>query len=210
VSLISGVGVQELRSQESQSLRKVMLNSVGFILGFSIVFIALGAISPEVGQLLAQYNGAFTHARQSVVAGTAAGIKHLLIDPLSIVPHPQMELPRLIANSYLDSPRSCVLERVPQRLGRNPVDVVAHNRRQFPGSPSTVTTHSGLSPLECVAFSCAPNAPIAWASSLVTTVEERSPCTASLPSLIARRASSTRHSSFCWASERSASMTDSA
>lgn len=55
VSLISGVGVQELRSQESQSLRKVMLNSVGFILGFSIVFIALGAISTEVGQLLAQY-----------------------------------------------------------------------------------------------------------------------------------------------------------
>ena len=32
-----------------------MLNSVGFILGFSIVFIALGAISTEVGQLLAQY-----------------------------------------------------------------------------------------------------------------------------------------------------------
>ncbi len=55
VSLISGVGVQELRSQESQSLRKVMLNSVGFILGFSIVFITLGAISTEVGQLLAQY-----------------------------------------------------------------------------------------------------------------------------------------------------------
>jgi cytochrome c-type biogenesis protein len=55
VSLISGVGVQELRSQESQSLRKVMLNSVGFILGFSIVFIALGAISTGVGQLLAQY-----------------------------------------------------------------------------------------------------------------------------------------------------------
>jgi cytochrome c-type biogenesis protein len=55
VSLISGVGVQEVRSQESQSLRKVMLNSVGFILGFSIVFIALGAISTEVGQLLAQY-----------------------------------------------------------------------------------------------------------------------------------------------------------
>jgi cytochrome c biogenesis protein CcdA len=55
VSLISGVGVPELRSQESQSLRKVMLNSVGFILGFSIVFIALGAISTGVGQLLAQY-----------------------------------------------------------------------------------------------------------------------------------------------------------
>src|SRR5216683_5248705 len=55
VSLISGVGVQELRSQESQSLRKVMRNSIGFILGFSIVFITLGAISTEVGQLLARY-----------------------------------------------------------------------------------------------------------------------------------------------------------
>jgi cytochrome c biogenesis protein CcdA len=29
VSLISGVGVQDLRSQESQSFHKVMLNSIG-------------------------------------------------------------------------------------------------------------------------------------------------------------------------------------
>jgi cytochrome c-type biogenesis protein len=55
VSLISGVGVEELQSQESQLLRKVMLNSLGFILGFSIVFITLGAISTEVGQLMARY-----------------------------------------------------------------------------------------------------------------------------------------------------------
>lgn len=55
VSLISGAGVDELKSQEGQLLRKVMLNSVAFILGFSIVFIALGAISTEVGQMLARY-----------------------------------------------------------------------------------------------------------------------------------------------------------
>jgi cytochrome c-type biogenesis protein len=55
VSLISGVGVEELKAQESQLLRKVMLNSIGFILGFSVVFIALGAISTEVGQLTARY-----------------------------------------------------------------------------------------------------------------------------------------------------------
>lgn len=55
VSLISGVGVEELKTQETQLLRKVMLNSVGFILGFSVVFIALGAISTEVGQLMARY-----------------------------------------------------------------------------------------------------------------------------------------------------------
>jgi cytochrome c-type biogenesis protein len=55
VSLISGAGVEELKSQESQLFRKVMTNSIGFILGFSIVFITLGAISTEVGQLLARY-----------------------------------------------------------------------------------------------------------------------------------------------------------
>jgi len=55
VSLISGVGVEELKAQEGRLLRKVMLNSAAFILGFSIVFITLGAISTEVGQFLARY-----------------------------------------------------------------------------------------------------------------------------------------------------------
>jgi cytochrome c-type biogenesis protein len=55
VSLISGVGVEELQSQESSLFRKVMLNSMAFICGFSVVFITLGAISTEVGQLLARY-----------------------------------------------------------------------------------------------------------------------------------------------------------
>ena len=55
VSLISGVGVEELKSDQGQLFRKVMLNSAAFIIGFSIVFITLGAISTEVGQLFAQY-----------------------------------------------------------------------------------------------------------------------------------------------------------
>jgi cytochrome c-type biogenesis protein len=55
VSLISGAGVEELKSNDAQLLRKVMLNSLAFIVGFSIVFIALGAISTEVGQMLRYY-----------------------------------------------------------------------------------------------------------------------------------------------------------
>src|SRR5216110_1006960 len=55
VSLISGAGVEELKSSESQLLRKLMLNSMGFIVGFSIVFVTLGAISTEVGQVAARY-----------------------------------------------------------------------------------------------------------------------------------------------------------
>ena len=45
VSLISGAGVEELKSKDTQLFRKVMLNSIAFVLGFSIVFITLGAIS---------------------------------------------------------------------------------------------------------------------------------------------------------------------
>ena len=45
VSLISGVGVEELKAPQSQLMRRVMVNSIGFILGFSVVFVTLGAIS---------------------------------------------------------------------------------------------------------------------------------------------------------------------
>jgi cytochrome c-type biogenesis protein len=55
VSLISGAGVDQLKSQDSQLLRRVMLNSLAFILGFTVVFITLGALSTGVGQLLARY-----------------------------------------------------------------------------------------------------------------------------------------------------------
>jgi cytochrome c-type biogenesis protein len=64
VSLISGAGVEELKSQESQLLRRVMFNSILFVAGFSIVFITLGALSTGIGQLLAEYKN-----RLSVVAG---------------------------------------------------------------------------------------------------------------------------------------------
>src|SRR5580692_3653147 len=55
VSLISGAGVDQLKTQETQLLRKVMLNSVAFILGFSVVFITLGAVATEVSQMLSRY-----------------------------------------------------------------------------------------------------------------------------------------------------------
>ena len=55
VSLISGVGVEELKEQNAALLGKVMLNSLAFVLGFSIVFVTLGALSTEVGQLAARY-----------------------------------------------------------------------------------------------------------------------------------------------------------
>jgi cytochrome c-type biogenesis protein len=64
VSLISGAGVEELKSPRAQLMRRVMINSIGFILGFSVVFITLGAISTELGQFAARYKHTL-----SIVAG---------------------------------------------------------------------------------------------------------------------------------------------
>jgi cytochrome c-type biogenesis protein len=64
VSLISGAGVEELKSPQAQLMRRVMVNSIGFILGFTVVFVTLGAISSEIGQLAARYKHTL-----SIVAG---------------------------------------------------------------------------------------------------------------------------------------------
>src|SRR5437763_397444 len=64
VSLVSGVGVEELKTPQSQLMRRVMVNSIGFILGFSVVFVTLGAISTEIGQIAARYKHTL-----SIVAG---------------------------------------------------------------------------------------------------------------------------------------------
>ena len=67
VSLISGVGAEQIKSQESRLLRKIMLNSISFILGFSVVFVTLGAISTEVGQLLARYKSTLAQVAGIVI-----------------------------------------------------------------------------------------------------------------------------------------------
>jgi cytochrome c-type biogenesis protein len=67
VSLISGAGIEELKSSEGHLLRKVMFNSAAFIIGFSIVFITLGAISTEVGQVLAQYKSLLARIAGAVI-----------------------------------------------------------------------------------------------------------------------------------------------
>jgi cytochrome c-type biogenesis protein len=55
VSMISGAGLDELKAPQGQLKRRVLVNSVAFILGFSVVFIALGAAATAVGQALGQY-----------------------------------------------------------------------------------------------------------------------------------------------------------
>jgi cytochrome c-type biogenesis protein len=59
VSLISGTGIETLEKADAPLLRRVMLNSLMFICGFSLVFIGLGAVATGVGQALHQYHDIF-------------------------------------------------------------------------------------------------------------------------------------------------------
>jgi cytochrome c-type biogenesis protein len=54
LSFISGVSVEEIKSQEKKSkvLKKVSLSTLFFILGFSFVFVALGASATFIGEFL--------------------------------------------------------------------------------------------------------------------------------------------------------------
>jgi cytochrome c-type biogenesis protein len=67
VSLISGATVEDLQSSDRRLLRTVMLHSVTFVLGFSVVFIALGAVATSVGQFANQYHGLLTKIAGGVV-----------------------------------------------------------------------------------------------------------------------------------------------
>lgn len=57
VSLVSGATVEELKDQGTNRklLSAVMFSSVMFILGFTIVFVALGAVATSIGQMTRQY-----------------------------------------------------------------------------------------------------------------------------------------------------------
>src|ERR1700730_5742796 len=55
VSLISGAGIEELKRQDARLRRSVMLNSLAFITGFSLVFIAFGAVASSIGQLVGRH-----------------------------------------------------------------------------------------------------------------------------------------------------------
>ena len=57
ISLISGSGVEELKQLNGKRMRAVALNSVLFVMGFSAVFLTLGAVATTVGQLVREYIG---------------------------------------------------------------------------------------------------------------------------------------------------------
>src|SRR5215472_5683163 len=67
VSLISGASVEELQSKDRKLLSTVLLHSIMFILGFTVVFVTLGALATGLGQLAHQYKKYVTWIAGAVV-----------------------------------------------------------------------------------------------------------------------------------------------
>lgn len=67
ISLISGASAEELQAQDRKLLRTVLLNSIMFILGFTLVFVTLGAAATEIGQLTKMYRRQLTWVAGAVV-----------------------------------------------------------------------------------------------------------------------------------------------
>ncbi|HJV46575.1 MAG TPA: cytochrome c biogenesis protein CcdA [Bacillota bacterium] len=55
ISYITGISVSELRTDRSLVLRKAMIHTLFFVLGFSIIFISLGLTATFIGSLFKQY-----------------------------------------------------------------------------------------------------------------------------------------------------------
>jgi cytochrome c-type biogenesis protein len=55
VSLISGASVEELQSKDRKLLNTVLLHSIMFILGFTLVFVCLGAAATSIGHFMKVY-----------------------------------------------------------------------------------------------------------------------------------------------------------
>src|ERR671910_2455207 len=60
LSFVSGVSLDEMRNQQARSRVRwrVVLNSLAFIIGFSLVFVSLGASASFLGGLFLEYRNA--------------------------------------------------------------------------------------------------------------------------------------------------------
>lgn len=68
ISMLSGSSVDELRLTAGPDLlSRVLRNAVAFVIGFSVVFIALGASATEIGAFLSSHRSAFNIAAGVVI-----------------------------------------------------------------------------------------------------------------------------------------------
>jgi len=67
ISLISGASVEELKQGDSKLMKTVLLHSIMFVLGFTLVFVTLGATASWLGQLVNDYKRYLTWVAGGVI-----------------------------------------------------------------------------------------------------------------------------------------------
>lgn len=68
ISMLSGLSMEDLRGEANEKVTALILrNSVAFVIGFSVVFIALGASATAVGKFLLSRQGTFDIAAGVVI-----------------------------------------------------------------------------------------------------------------------------------------------
>lgn len=67
VSLISGTSIEGLQSADVRLLRRVLISSVMFVMGFTVVFVSLGAVATTVGNLAMQYRTPLRYAAGAII-----------------------------------------------------------------------------------------------------------------------------------------------
>ena len=67
ISLISGASMEELQAKDRKLLNTVLLHSLMFILGFTLVFVMLGAVATGIGQMVHEYKKYLTWIAGAVV-----------------------------------------------------------------------------------------------------------------------------------------------
>src|SRR5438876_9774259 len=82
VAIISGVSVEELRERQHGILWRVLLNALLFVLGFSILFVALGASAGAAGRFLFAHREALNRIAGAVIVFFGAVLLGLIRIPV--------------------------------------------------------------------------------------------------------------------------------
>ncbi len=86
ITFVTGISLKELKEEHKSKtmIQKMVINSIAFILGFSFVFISLGASASFMGELLSTYKFWITRIGGSIIIVLGLFITGLIkIKPLS-------------------------------------------------------------------------------------------------------------------------------
>src|SRR5215469_5608739 len=81
VAMISGMSLEELRDRQRGTQWRVLLNAVLFVIGFSVLFVALGASAGAAGRFLSAHRELLNRIAGTVIVFFGAVVLRLIRIP---------------------------------------------------------------------------------------------------------------------------------